>query len=382
MAAASKLVGGFYTEVVFGVLATGAAAFAVHRLVQGLYKEDEWVHSSSTPIHTSSVSSSSVEPKGDNASGVAKRKPRVGGMKLSRLSKMLDDMTDASDLPHCGDKPASKTPAVQLAAETDYGAVAHSWDEQMAEEKQVLEATTLLIQDVRRSEVHRKLPHFHVVDRELQTIEEQMKSLSISVTGFWRYGRDEPMATLLKLPLMQLAKSGGQAALIPVSQGFVKETSGANDEAPPLEPEDESSPDADLALLGLENSRRRIDRDAVESAFRHRSRHFHRHGRCSNVRGFDLLCRARNRCLARLAMPRLRAYGGGGDLVAHYLLMGTDPGESRYREYAVGILDGLHRDQVMQKMQILQWPTWDIPLTWGDDADMVGFGGQSPWASG
>jgi len=178
------------------------------------------------------------------------------------------------------------------------------------------------------------------------------------------------MADLLKLPLLGLASTGGAGSLIPLSQGFVKDCPEAG--ACEVQGEDEEAGDddeeaGDLALLGLRPLHSQLD---VETAFRQRSRHFHRHGRCTNVRGFNRLTAAKNRCLSRLAMPRLRAYGGGGDLVAHYLLMGTDPGESRYHEFAVGILDSAHRRTLMQQLQVLQWPVWDIPLTWGDDMDM------------
>jgi hypothetical protein len=262
---------------------------------------------------------------------------------------------------------------------------AKNYDKQLADEQRIVEAARSIVSDVRQSEVHRKLPHFYSVDKELRILEESFQSIGISIKGFWRYGRDEPMADLLRLPLLDLASTGGSGSLIPLSQGFVKDALEAGVcDAYGLDEEagDEGEEASDLAVLGL---RPLHSQDDVESAFRHRSRHFHRHGRCTNVRGFNRLTEARNRCLSRLAMPKLRAYGGGGDLVAHYLLMGTDPGESRYHEFAVGILDSAHRHTLMQRLQVLQWPVWDIPLTWGDDADLElqGLGSTaSPWSSG
>lgn len=263
--------------------------------------------------------------------------------------------------------------------EGDHAAAAATWDEQVAEEQRTMDTVVAVLRGVRQSAVHRKLPHFHAVDRQLRTIEEQFELISMSLGLLaLRPGRADGRAPRPAPPAArQVRRPGGTDTSL---RGLRQAHGGPGLETPSEEAgAADDSLDADLQALGLVLL---ADREAVESAYRRRSRHFHRRGRCVNVRGFNALMSARNRCLARLSHPQLRAYGGGGDLVAHYLLMGTDPGESRYREYAVGILDVVHRGQLLQKIQVLQWPLWDIPLTWGDDADSLTYGGQSPWASG
>lgn len=289
-------------------------------------------------------------------------KTRLGGMKVSKVVRMLDEMAEASGVPS-ETALAATSPVLALSTLT--------WDEEIALEKATFEEAARIVRGVRQSVVHRKLPHFHATDRQLRVLEEQLAAIGVNVKNFWRYGRDEPMAKLLELPILQLASTRGERALLPVSLGFVKHTADQDFEDVDSQ---EDLPSEDALLLGIALG---ADAGAVESAYRRRSRHFHRHGTCYNIRGFNALTAARNRCLARLSMPELRAYGGGGDLVAHYLLMGLDPGESRYREYTGGILDCVHREALMQRMQVVQWPCWDIPLTWGDEDDGIGFGGAN-----
>eukprot|EP00931_Biecheleriopsis_adriatica_P123173 TRINITY_DN98222_c0_g1_i1.p1 TRINITY_DN98222_c0_g1~~TRINITY_DN98222_c0_g1_i1.p1 ORF type:complete len:371 (-),score=79.42 TRINITY_DN98222_c0_g1_i1:27-1115(-) len=295
---------------------------------------------------------------------------RSGGMKVSRIKQMVEDMTEA-----CRSE-ADEVPPVQAQTHltasvvTDFGVLdAMTWDEQVQTEKKIMDKAMALMQDVRQSAVHRKLPHFHIVDRQLQVITQQLGDLGDAVLGFWRYGRDLPMQELLQHPLLQLA-SRGDGALVPLSLGFVKQITEDGFELAAAE----DDPGSDAALLGIALS---ADRDSIESAYRRRSRHFHRHGKCINMAGFHALSAARNRCLARLAGPALHAFGGGGDVLAHYLLMGTDPAENRYKETAVGILDAVHREQLLLLIQKIQWPCWNIPLTWGDEEDMIGFGGAN-----
>mmetsp|Transcript_62779 Transcript_62779/g.182050 ORF Transcript_62779/g.182050 Transcript_62779/m.182050 type:complete len:361 (+) Transcript_62779:71-1153(+) len=284
---------------------------------------------------------------------------KSGGMKFARLSRMLEEMD--AEREHA--RPLEPAPGDVDTRNPDPA----SWDDQVYEEKQTLIAAAAIIRDVRQSEVHRKLPHFQAVDRQLQVIERHLEHVSMSVQSFWRYGRDSPMGDLMALPIMRVAATRGEGMLIPVSLGLSKELTAISDEGC-----DDVA--ADCLILGVALA---ADRDAIESAFRRRSRHFHRHGRCSNVPGFHALVSARNRCLARISAPTLPAYGGGGDLLALYLLAGTDPTNNRYRERSVGILDSVHRGQLLNKLDIIQWPTWDIPLTWGDDDDMIGFGGAN-----
>lgn len=287
---------------------------------------------------------------------------RVGGMKVSRLRRMIEDLAEEMMGGARRGAVAEAPPVAQLASpEGDLDLA--TWDDQVLMEKRTMEAAATIIRDVRRSEVHRSMAHFYAVDRQLQVIEHQLASIAMSVQSFWRYGRDTPMRDLLVLPLMRLAETGGEGAVLPVSLGFVK-LGGARERLDPL---------LDCALLGVPLG---ADREAIESAFRRRSRHFHRRGTCCNEGGFHELAAARSRCLARLSCLELPE-GTGGDLLAHYLLVGTDPGESRYRERALGILDSAHREALLRRIQVLQWPSWDIPLTWGDEDDMIGFGGAN-----
>mmetsp|Transcript_61772 Transcript_61772/g.133871 ORF Transcript_61772/g.133871 Transcript_61772/m.133871 type:complete len:278 (+) Transcript_61772:34-867(+) len=67
----------------------------------------------------------------------------------------------------------------------------------------------------------------------------------------------------------------------------------------------------------------------------------------------------------------------GEEAVARYLVSGTDPDMSRYREYSPGILDSLQRNRLLKALQVILWPCWDMPLTWGDEDDCVVFGGAT-----
>lgn len=287
---------------------------------------------------------------------------------MSGPSQMAEDMTEACQVECSHNSPMERQaqPCLQSVI-TDFGVMdGMTWDEQVQTEKMIMDKAVALMQDVRQSAVHRKLPHFHFVDRQLQVITEQLGVLADAVLGFWRYGRDRPMQELLEHPVLQLA-SRGEGALVPLSSGFVKYVTDDGFELAAAQ----DDPGSDAALLGIALS---AGRDAIESAYRRRSRHFHRHGKCINAVGFHALGAARNRCLARLAGPVLHAFGGGGDVLAHYLLMGTDPTEDRYYETSVGILDAVHRQQLLLQIEKIQWPCWNIPLTWGDEADMIGFG--------
>merc|ERR1712232_1455117 len=112
------------------------------------------------------------------------------------------------------------------------------------------------------------------------------------------------MGDLLEHPLLHLAGRNG-GALVPLSLGFVKDMTDDGFELSALE----DDPVSDAALLGIALS---ADKETIESAYRRRSRHFHRHGQCINRIGFHALTVARNRCLARIAGPYLRVFGGGG----------------------------------------------------------------------
>jgi len=352
---------------------------AVISLQRALSRHGKWVDAKFAPQAANVTCGSQEDEEDENESH--RSRTRVGGMKVVRLKQMLDDMAEAHR------EEAEPTPAPISDADwvpvefCDELFVGLTWEEQTLKEKRAFVGASTIIQEVRQSAVHRKLPHFYSVDKELSRIAEELLLISMSTQSFWRYGRDLPMRRMLSLPLMQLAATGGENAILPVTLGFVKHTKGVG---PSYDDEDgidalaaleAASPGEDAVLLGFALG---ADRETIESAFRRRSRHFHRMGQCTNIRGFHALTAARNRCLARLAMPSLPAYGGGGDLLAHYLLIGTDPGESRYREYSTGILDANQRGHLLDRMQILKWPTWDIPLTWGDEDDMICYGGPNP----
>lgn len=82
----------------------------------------------------------------------------------------------------------------------------------------------------------------------------------------------------------------------------------------------------------------------------------HSCGQCTKIDDFHELNNAYARCLARLANSGWRnAYRGGStDILAHYLLIGTDPSESRYGEAAVGLLDALQRDRLLTRLDVLR----------------------------
>lgn len=272
-----------------------------------------------------------------------------------------------ADMYECSSGPTQKASATIAVTFESSEIVCDTWEGQVREERRILLAAATMVQDIRRSSVHRKLPHYHSVDRQLQMMQEQLVSISQSVDDFWRYGRDEPMQQLLILPSMRLAATIAEhGSIVPVSLGFVKELveTGTDDE----------DPASDAAALGICGG---AAREVIESAYRRRARHYHRNGKCFNEVGFHALTTARDRCVARISAPQLKAYSGGGDIIAHYLLVGTDPGESRYRECSCAILDAVHRGKLLERIQVLNWSCWSIPLTWGDEDDEIRFGGPN-----
>jgi len=167
---------------------------------------------------------------------------------------------------------------------------------------------------------------------------------------------------------MQLAASGGKNALVPLTQGFVKCTDG--EDGMQTAHLSGSLSDASLAtqaaVLGLTPD---ADRHAIDSAYRHLSKQCYQNGCCVDLEKFEVVTRARSYCLKNILAPRLEAGFSQkkNDFLALYLLVGTDPHESRYLESSRAILDSVHRNKLLLQIQRLMWSSWNIPLIWGDE---------------
>jgi len=158
------------------------------------------------------------------------------------------------------------------------------------EQQLILEAAAT-VQMVIRTGAFWCLPHPHAAKKQLCTIADKLEEVADCTSPhniFWRYGREQPMADLLELPLLRLAASC--SVIVPVSLGYVKEP-------------------GELA-------------------------------------------------------------------VARFLVSGTDANKSRYREFSSGILDAVQRDRLLFRLEWLFQSVWDLPLTWGDEADNLPLGGS------
>lgn len=309
---------------------------------------------------------SNVDPAAPfSAEGNPKLKTRIGNFKISKVKRMVEGL--AEDF---GDKVEFDWDTVKnlqdhhVSRDVISSNDQSEWEKQVNMEQQTFLNAAQIVSDIRRSGTHKKLPHFHVVDRQLSDMEAHFRELSEDVLIFpWRECRDEPMSDLMELPFMQLAKEHRSLhLLLPVSQGYVKQTArtGLDTEqncsgaAASSDAEDEHRV-KDEALLGVAAG---VDRHTLESAFRHKAREMHAHGHCVMMDEFHALNNAYGRCLARLS-GSITAYKGGGDIFAHYLLVGMDPGESRYGEAADGLLDALRRDRLLMRVSVLRM--------WGED---------------
>lgn len=184
-----------------------------------------------------------------------------------------------------GTSPFVEGPPTSCTAFDETEPVAHELDE-----RDVVLRAAEAVALVRRTQAYRAAPHPYAVEKQLRKLEADLREISDCLhesSFFWRPGRDEPMAHLLQLPLLQLSAS--DCVLVPVTSGHVKET-----------------------------------------------------------------------------------WMQGELAVARFLLSGTDPKVSRYREYSSGILDAMQRDRLLRCITRLFWPVWDMPLTWGDDDDCFG----------
>lgn len=98
------------------------------------------------------------------------------------------------------------------------------FEAQVAIERSLLGKGAATVQMVLRTGAHRFLPFPYSAEKQLITIAnklEEISELSSPHNIFWRYGRDQPMAALLELPLFRLAAS--KLALVPMTLGYVSE---------------------------------------------------------------------------------------------------------------------------------------------------------------
>jgi len=294
-------------------------------------------------------------------------KSRVGNFKVSKLSRLVEDIATAVGSDVRFDVRTNTAEAAQAddeaeGREVDSAEGATAEERQIALEQRAVGGTLEIIRCVRATAVHRRLPHYHAVDRQLDAIARLLDIIADNLADFWRYGREEPMADLLSLPLMQLAVNGGNAAIVPMPQCFLD---GTGDVVGNTE-------ETAATLLGVAPE---AGQEAVESAYRNRARELHQHGECVNLEAFhqltdayDLLMGRRRASSSGAAAPASLGAGGlGAEVLAHYLLVGTDASGSRYREYARGILDAAHRERLMQKAEVL--------VNWGEaSGSMTGLG--------
>lgn len=280
------------------------------------------------------------------AEGAPKLKTRVGNYKISKVKRLGESLAEDFKMEVEFDWDTAtnlrEDHSVKDAINTNDQS---EWENQVNLEQQTFLDAARIVGEIRKSGTHRKLPHFHVVDRQLSEMEAQFREFSEDVLVFpWRESRNDPMSRLMELPLMQLAQDRGLQSLLPVSQGYVKQTAQA------MKPEDDQQAQ-DEALLGITAG---ADRQTLDSAFRHKARRMHANGHCIMISEFHALNNAYGRCIARLSASLKTAYSGGGDILAHYLLIGLDPSESRYREVPTGLLDALGREKLLMKTNLLR----------------------------
>lgn len=279
-------------------------------------------------------------------------KSRIGNFKLSKLRRLVEGIGE-----ECGADVdfdwSSGTAVVSWGADRESSHVVATEEteaEQNERERKIFEEAVRVVQALRKSTVPRKLPHYHVLDKQLANAENLLGEIGDNVDQFWRYGRDEPMAALLELPFMRLAAEGGGAALLPLP--LVPIGAGRGKAPQPIGPDPE-----DLALLDLtanadENSS--PSRTEMEAAFRRRARELHHRGTCVNPEAYHELQEAYERCLQGRPRPPKASMVSSDDVLAHYLLVGTDAAKSRYREYAQGLLDVVQRERLLNRIDVLR----------------------------
>jgi len=98
------------------------------------------------------------------------------------------------------------------------------FDTQVSIEKGLLGEGAATVRLVLRTGAHRFLPFPYSAEKQLTAVADKLEEIADSISPhniFWRYGRDQPMAALLDLPLFCLAAS--KFALVPVTLGYVSE---------------------------------------------------------------------------------------------------------------------------------------------------------------
>jgi len=297
-------------------------------------------------------------------------KTRIGNFKISKVMNLVEGIAADLDVNVEFDWHKASQGGVQTSRD------AHSleqaidtndeteWERQASNEARTFANAHQIMKELRQSETHRKLQHFHVVDRQLSQMEAQFAEVSERILEFpWREHRDDPLSDIMKIPFMSLAADHSQQAVLPVSQGFVKKVGMKSDakESKSKQAANKVEDEKDLAIKkGEDEALFGIAADAtqeeLQSAFRHKSRDMHSWGQCTKIDDFHELNNAYARCLARLANSGWKnAYRGGStDILAHYLLIGTDPSESRYGEASMGLLDALQRDRLLTRLDVLR----------------------------
>lgn len=284
-------------------------------------------------------------------------KSRIGNFKISKLKKLVLGIAEELDSEIQFDWDRAAQGCVQTGGEkrsTEYAIDTNNeteWEREACREQQTFLRAADILHEVRGSATHRKLQHFYVVDRQLSQLEAQFREISENVLEFpWREHRDDPIIDLMKLPFMSLAADGGHEAILPVSQGFVKHTAS---QVSVTDTERESLRIDDEILLGVNPD---VNRESLQSAFRHKARNMHAHGHCIKIEEFHELNNAYMRCQARMTNSGWKnAYRGGStSILAHYLLIGTDPSESRYGEAVTGLLDALQRERLLTRLDVLR----------------------------
>ncbi|CAE8647823.1 unnamed protein product [Polarella glacialis] len=168
------------------------------------------------------------------------------------------------------------------------------FESQVRMESHLLEEAAFTVRLVLKTGAYLACEHIHVAEKQLKTIAdklEELAELACPRNIFWRYGRSQPMAGLLDLPLLRLGAS--ELVMVPVTSNYEKEP-------------------------------------------------------------------------GELAIGR-------------FLVSGTDAKMSRYLESSSGILDAVQRARLLLRLEWMFFSIWDLPLTWGDEADNVPLGtGTNP----
>jgi hypothetical protein len=283
---------------------------------------------------------SAAEEAGQDAHSI---KSRVGNFKKSKLKNLVEGI--GADCGYNVDFNMSDGTAAIQSKSKGFDNEALTGEltelEQIAAEQRIVQEAIRLIQIVRSSGVPRQLPHSHVLRTQLQTAELQLAEILDNVDSFWRYGREEPMADLLCLPIMQLAARNETKAIVPLP--LPKECKAFQT---PLE--------SDLSAL-------RVEEDAslqeVESVYRRNARDMHKQGQCLDIEAFhQLQTQYDDRRFQRSSWQC--DIHSSDDILAHYFLIGTDPKQSRYREYSSGLLDVPSRGKLLSKIEVL--------INWGE----------------